>query len=72
MVARDVDLWWPDTMAWDGDGNIRVSSNRLNLWFFGGMDFTGRSGVNFHIVKLQVGTNSYMYGEPQVTVEMVR
>lgn len=66
VVARDAQqLGWVDTMAWDGHGSIWVTSNRLNLLFSGAMDFTGKDGPNFRIVKLKVGTNSYMKGKPK-------
>jgi sugar lactone lactonase YvrE len=68
MVANGDSLWWVDTFAWGGQGDMWVTSNRLNLWFFGGMDFSGESGPNFRILKLDVGTNSYMDGEPSLTV----
>jgi len=68
VVAKDEKLWWVDTLAWDGNDNVWVTSNRLNLWFFGGMDFTGKDGPNFRIAKLKVGTNSYMDGEPRLVV----
>jgi len=58
VVAKDEKLWWLDTFAWGGDGSVWVTSNKLNLWFFGGMDFTGASGPNFRIIKLDVDTNS--------------
>jgi sugar lactone lactonase YvrE len=68
VVAQGDSLWWVDTFAWGGQGDMWVTSNRLNLWFFGGMDFSGESGPNFRILKLDVGTNSYMDGEPSLTV----
>ncbi|CAK9037114.1 unnamed protein product [Durusdinium trenchii] len=59
-------LWWIDTFAWDNRGNLWLTSNRLNSWFFRdvvppAMDFTGSSGANFRILKIPVGSNSYMY-----------
>jgi len=68
VVAKSDKLWWVDTFAWGGHGDMWVTSNRLNLWFFGGIDFSGKIGPNFRILKLDVGTNSYMDGEPLLTV----
>lgn len=61
-------LWWIDTFAWDNRGNLWMTSNQLNTWFFRdvvppAMDFTGSSGSNFRILKLAVGSNSYMYSQ---------
>jgi sugar lactone lactonase YvrE len=68
VVTDPENLWWVDTHAFDNLGNLWVTSNKLNTWFFGGtvppaMDFSGASGANFRIVKLPVGTNSYMKGQ---------
>lgn len=60
-VAQDSKLlWFPDTFAWDNLGYIWVTTNRLNTWFFGGMDYEGKNGPNFRLVKSYVGTTSYM------------
>lgn len=56
-------LWWVDTFAFDNTGGLLVTSNKLNVWFWQQMDFSGASGANFRISKLQVGTKSYIAGE---------
>jgi len=69
VVADDAEkLWWIDTLAWDGNGSIWATSNKAEMWFYHMMDFSGKSGPNFRIVKMQVGTNSYMEGEHRVAV----
>lgn len=61
VVAQDSKLlWFPDTFGWDNMGNIWATTNRLNTWFFGGMDFEGNNGPNFRLVKSKVATTSYM------------
>jgi len=66
VVVKDEEkLWWIDTFAWDGKDNIWLTSNRLNTWFFTGMDFSGDTGSNFRFAKVAVGTNSYMESEPE-------
>jgi len=68
VVAMDhVALWWPDTFAFDNAGYLWVTSNRIESFLFPPyrMDFSGRNGPNFHIVKIPVGTNSYLLGQKQ-------
>eukprot|EP00450_Noctiluca_scintillans_P011742 CAMPEP_0194489036 /NCGR_PEP_ID=MMETSP0253-20130528/8734_1 /TAXON_ID=2966 /ORGANISM="Noctiluca scintillans" /LENGTH=423 /DNA_ID=CAMNT_0039329463 /DNA_START=45 /DNA_END=1316 /DNA_ORIENTATION=+ len=65
LVTDPVNLWWVDTHAFDNLGNLWLTSNKLNTWFFGAtvppaMDFSGASGANFRIMKVPVGSNSYM------------
>lgn len=62
-IATDPQLWWVDTFAFDGRGSMVVTSNRLDRWFFGGMDFSGAAGANFRISKLNIGRDSYMSAE---------
>jgi len=66
-------LWWIDTFAWDNVGNLWMTTNKLNLWFFGeknsthphGQDISGKSGANMRLIKVPVGTTSYMDVAPE-------
>lgn len=44
-------LQWVDTFAWDKE-KLLLTSNRLDLFFSGKMDFSGNSGANFRIIEL--------------------
>lgn len=70
IIAKEETLWWPDTFAFDNVGGLWVTSNRLESFLFPpyGMDFTGRHGANFHIIKIHVGTNSYIKGEQRYDI----
>merc|ERR1711972_529243 len=68
VVARSaMDLWWPDTLAFDNKGFIYSTSNRLSSAFFPPpkLNITG-TDVNFRIVKVYVGAKSYMCAQAGV------
>jgi sugar lactone lactonase YvrE len=71
VVKTDAErLWWIDTFAWDETGSIWMTSNRLNVWFFGSPDY---SQTNYRILKADVGAFSYMHGQtppPQDTFQV--
>jgi sugar lactone lactonase YvrE len=76
VVTDHENLWWVDTHAFDNRGNLWLTSNKLNTWSLGAvlphaMDFSGASGANFRIVKVPVGTNSYMQGQRSSEGELV-
>jgi len=52
-------LNWIDTFAVDlaspnPDSSFYITTNKLNLFFSGAMDFSGQSGANFHIFQVTV------------------
>lgn len=51
IAESEQKLQWVDTFAWNKD-RLLVTSNRLDLFFSGKMDFSGKSGANFRIVEL--------------------
>ncbi len=54
ILAKDVKkLHWVDTFAWRKDGELLVVTNKLDLFFTKKMDFTGKSGKNFRILKIK-------------------
>jgi len=76
VVTDHENLWWVDTHAFDNLGNLWLTSNKLNTWSLGAvlppaMDFSGASGANFRIVRVPVGTNSYMQGQRSSEGELV-
>ena len=66
VVARqNATMQWPDTFAWDGQGNLIFVSNKLQLFAFGGMAFDGSDGANFRLWSVDVGGNSYLSKDPK-------
>lgn len=60
LVAQDqVNIQWPDTFAWDTQGNLWFTTNKLQLFFFFNMDFSGASGPNFRILQVCVCVPQY-------------
>lgn len=45
-------LQWVDTFAWEGD-RLLLTSNRLDLFFSGKMDFEGGQGPNFRVLAIE-------------------
>ena len=61
ILAQDnITLQWPDTFAWDNNGYLWFTTNRLHRYFLGNIDLTGNEGPNYRIVKVYVGALSYM------------
>lgn len=73
-VQSEAVIPWIDTFGWDNKGYLWMTSNRLNHWFLGAatgntMDFSGRTGTNFKILKTYVGTNSYICAQEGVSCQ---
>ncbi|CAL8145841.1 unnamed protein product [Orchesella dallaii] len=58
LVQDDVELQWVDTFAFDEEGYIYMTSNRLHRFSTETYDF---SQDNFRVVRVFVGSKSYMY-----------
>jgi len=54
---------WVDTLGFDEAGDLIYTSNRLQLYIFNNMDFTGASGANFRVFQLHVGERSYLHAQ---------
>ena len=59
LVQDDVEIQWVDTFAFDGQGNLIFTSNRLQLFIFDKMNFTGPS-ANFRIISTPINGNAYL------------
>lgn len=53
-------MQWPDTFAWDDDGYLYFSSNKLQRYIFKTMQFDGSDGSNFRIWKVKTNSSSYL------------
>ena len=61
LVLQNSSLFnWVDTLAFDGQGSLLFTTNRLAFFFDGQMDFSGRSGANFRIWSWFLNVYSYM------------
>lgn len=62
VVASDpVNTNWIDTFAFDNANQALIfTSNRLSEYFFNTMDFSGASGANMRVLRLPIGTTSYL------------
>lgn len=47
-------LHWIDTFAWMNDRDLLMTTNKLDLFLTKKMDFTGRQGANFKILKKEM------------------
>ena len=64
IASNNRTMQWPDTFAFDRQGNLVFVSNKLQLFAFGGMDFRGGDGSNFRIWSVDVGADSYLSKRP--------
>jgi len=53
-------LQWVDTFGFDQQGSLLFTTNRLQLFFANTMDWSGASGANFRIMKIDIQGNSYL------------
>ena len=63
LASSSVDMQWPDTFAWDGQGGILFTTNKLQRYFTNTIDT--REGIaNYRIVRVHVGRGigSYING----------
>jgi sugar lactone lactonase YvrE len=64
VLASDTDtMQWADTFAFAGPGRLAYTTNRLQRYFAGTMDFSGASGPNMRIITVPVQGNSYLVGQ---------
>jgi len=61
----DVAARWVDTFAYDQNGGLIVTSNKLHLFINGGMKFDGADGPNFRVLRIPITGGSYLTGNPQ-------
>jgi len=54
---------WGDTFGFDNQGNLLVTTNRIEQYVADVMDFTGHSGFNFRILSYFISEKSYMYSK---------
>eukprot|EP01084_Bolivina_argentea_P043815 80691_1 len=67
VISDSVELQWIDTFAWDNNGYLYFTTNRLHRYFLGNMDWNGGNGANMRIIKVYVGAGSYMmYSENEI------
>lgn len=59
-VSNFTTMQWPDTFAFAGPGLLAFTTNRLQLFFAGTMDFSGASGANMRVFVLPIAGNSYL------------
>ena len=55
-------LSWIDTFAFDDSNELYLTSNHLDRYIAGTMDFSGNSGPNIHILRFNIGARSYQSG----------
>lgn len=53
-------VYWADTFAFDGKGNLLFTENHLNLYFTYTMDFSETAPSNFFVKYVYVGEASYI------------
>jgi len=58
LVENEGDLQWPDTFAFDADGYLYATTNRLHRYDTNTLDF---SQLNFRVIRVYTGSKSYMY-----------
>jgi sugar lactone lactonase YvrE len=57
-------LNWIDTFAWDGKGNLLFTTNKLQQFVDDSYDMQTGAPVNFRVVRVAVGANSYLNAQP--------
>ncbi|CAL8145826.1 unnamed protein product [Orchesella dallaii] len=58
LVQNDVDLQWVDTFAFDNEGYLYMTTNRMQRYSTNTFDF---SETNFRVARVFTGSKSYMY-----------
>jgi len=64
IFQNSTTVQWVDTFAFDQMGHLIFTTNRLQLYLFGGMDWTGGQGPNFRIFSTYIDADSYLTGDP--------
>ena len=62
LVSNSTTMIWIDTFAFDEDGYLWFTTNRLNKFLAGEMTFSNPSDPNFRIIRVFVNESSYMDG----------
>jgi len=63
VVVQSTELLsWIDTFAFDDSNGLYLTSNHLDRYISGTMDFSGNSGPNIHILRFNIGAQSYQAG----------
>ncbi|ODM90687.1 Protein yellow [Orchesella cincta] len=65
LVQNDVDLQWVDTFAFDNQGYLYMTTNRMQRYSTGTFDF---SEVNFRVARVFIGSKSYMFSKEDKVV----
>lgn len=65
-IAEGPEWIWPDTMAFDAEGALWVSTNHLNHAFSGRMDFD-QAGPNFRIMRIRLDAPALVQPGPTRT-----
>ncbi|ETO32845.1 hypothetical protein RFI_04271 [Reticulomyxa filosa] len=60
LFRNSTTMQWQDTWAWDNQGYVWWTTNRLHRYFLQNMDWTGGEGANMRVCKMFVGASSYM------------
>lgn len=63
LVQDDQSLQWPDSFTVDEYGYLLFSACRAHLFLLGGIDFSGASGANFRIWRVNISERSYLVPE---------
>lgn len=58
LLTND-DIAWPDTLSWGPGGTLYFTSNHLNLWADGDMNFDNPAVANFRIYRIQLNEKPY-------------
>ena len=65
MLAESPTLLnWIDTFAWDGRGNLLLTSNKLQRFSNGSYDMRANAPPNFRVLRVALGANSYLAAQP--------
>jgi hypothetical protein len=64
LVGDSVIMQWADTFGFDEQGNLLFTSNKLQKFIFGGMQFDGSDGFNFRVWSVPINGDSYLSGNP--------
>lgn len=69
IISRDaVYVQWPNSFAFDGEGNIVVLTNRLHVFAFGMMNIRE---PNFRLLSAKTGSNSYVNNNKNLRYDAV-
>ena len=67
LVQNDIDLQWPDTFAFDNNGYLYATTNRIHRFISNSYDL---NDINFRVIRVYIGTKSYQHSASEAVANI--